>query len=110
MKIADCFICWTPNADSYPAGFRGKIRCFSAGTAHADMAPFACHAGRFDARAQDPRPEVRQAYVLMVALMMSERDGLNAGAVHRFMLEHVDEYREACAPELLDARYQHEEY
>jgi hypothetical protein len=102
MKIADCFICWTPVAEKYPSGFRGKIRLFQAGTAHVDMAPFACKAGRFDARAQDPRPEIRQAYVLMIALMMSERDGLNVASVHRFFLEHIDEYAAACAPELLE--------
>jgi hypothetical protein len=101
VKISDCTICWTPVSEEYPSGFRGKVRLFPAGTAPADMAPFACRAGRFDARAQDPRPEVRGAYVLMVALMMTERDGLDVGLVHRWMLENVDEYAAACAPDLL---------
>jgi hypothetical protein len=109
MRISDCTIAWTPIAEKYPAGFRGKVRLFPAGTPEADIAPFACRAGRFDARAQDPRREVRDAYTLMIALMMSKRDGLDVGSVHRFFLEHIDEYREACAPELLEAHSQRSE-
>jgi hypothetical protein len=109
MKITDCTIAWTPDRPEYPAGMRAKCRIFPGGAPQADLAPFPCQAGRFDARAQDPRPEVREAYVLAIALMMSERDGLDVGLVHRFFLQHIDEYREACAPELLEAYSQHSE-
>jgi hypothetical protein len=102
VKISDCTICWTPNSERYPVGFRAKVRIFSAGTPDPEMAPFACRAGRFDARAQDPRAEVRGAYVLAIALMMTERDGLDVEAVHRFLVDHIEEYRSACAPELLE--------
>ena len=103
MKISDATLAWTPDRPEYSAGMRGKCRLFPATAGEADIAPFACKAGRFDARAQDQRSEVREAYVMMVALMMSQRDGLDVGSVHRFFLEHIDEYREACAPELLEA-------
>src|SRR3977135_2104112 len=100
MKISECVIAWTPMDERYPAGMRGKLRVYPASAGEADLAPFACKAGRFDARAQDPRREVREAYVMMIALMATQRDGLDVASVHQLMLQ-VEEYRSGCAPELL---------
>jgi hypothetical protein len=100
VKIGDVTICWTPDGPQYPAGFRGKVRCFPAGTPEADLELFACRAGRVDTLAHDPSLEKRQAYALKLALFMTQRDGLNLAAVHQLMLA-IDEYRSGCAPELL---------
>ena len=64
------------------------------------MTPFPRRAGRCDARAQDVRLEVRQAYALMIAFALSERDGIDRAVVHDTMLQ-IDEYASGCAPELL---------
>jgi hypothetical protein len=100
VKLSDSIIAWTPARGGYPAGFRGKCRLFPGTTCAEDTAPFAHRAGRADPRAHDARLEVRQAYALMLAFAMSERDGLDVAAVHAVMLG-VDEYRAGCAPELL---------
>jgi hypothetical protein len=100
MKISDVTVAWTPDRPEYPPGFRGKLRFLPMGTGEADIALFACKAGRFDARAQDPRRETREAYVMMIALMMTQRDGLDVASVHKLLLQ-IEEYRSGCAPELL---------
>jgi hypothetical protein len=100
MKISECVIAWTPMDERYPAGMRGKLRLFSATAGQDEMTPFPCRAGRFDARAQDPRREAREAYVMMVALMATQRDGLDVASVHQLLLQ-IEEYRSGCAPELL---------
>jgi len=103
MKMSDAMICWTPNRPEYASGMRGKARIFAAVAAGVDeMTPFPRRAGRTDARAHDPRPEVRQTYALMLAFVMSERDGLDPATVHQTMLA-IDEYRDGCAQELLQA-------
>ena len=106
MKISDCFICWTPDRPEFPAGFRGKCRLFPAGTAVADMKLFACAAGRFDDRAQDPRREVREAYVLEASFTMTERHGLDRASVNQLLLQ-VEEY-ESAVREMLDAQHSEE--
>lgn len=99
MKLADCYICWTPLADSYPVGMRGKARLFRQAGPD-DLRPFVCRAGRNDARAHDPRLERRQTYALAVAMIMTVRDGLDVGDVHGLMLG-IDEYASGSCPELV---------
>ena len=100
MKISEAVICWTPDRTDFASGMRGKARIFPASTGVDEMAPFARRAGRSDARAHDARLEVRQAYCLMIAFAMSERDGLDPVGVHQLMLG-IEEYAAGCAPELL---------
>ncbi|MGB9331493.1 MAG: hypothetical protein WCB10_12060 [Steroidobacteraceae bacterium] len=109
MRIGDVTLCWSANREEVPAGFRGKLRIFPAGTAEADLAPFAHRGGRTDPRAHDPRRENREAYVVALATMLVDRDGLDFRTVHQAMLA-VEEYATGCAPELLEVRYPHEEY
>jgi hypothetical protein len=99
MKLSEVTIAWTPNRETFPAGFRGKVRIFQ-GAAVDEAAPFARRAGRCDSRALDGRIEVRQAYALMIAFAMSERDGLDVLTVHRAMLG-IEEYVAGCAQEVL---------
>jgi len=102
LSIADVFVCWTPDRDGYPAGFRGKARIFPAGTAEADLAPFAYRAGHCDSVAHDPRLEVRQAHCLRASVCMTQRDGLDVDVVHR-LWTGITEYRSALADDLAEA-------
>lgn len=105
MKIGEVVICWTPNTSEFPAGFRGKARIFTPTmTTQEAIAPFARRAGKIDPRAHDSREEVRQAYALMIAIAMSERDGLDLARVHQLMLS-IDEYASGCAEELPQASH-----
>jgi hypothetical protein len=99
MKISDAVIVWTPNCEQYPTGFRGKAIIFPASARPDEITPFARRAGRADPRAHDPRLEVRQAYALMIAMVMSERDGLDLASVHQLMLT-IEEYASGCAEDL----------
>jgi hypothetical protein len=99
VRISDATICWTPNCERYPAGFRGKARIFPSSARPDEITPFARRGGHADPRAHDPRLEVRQAYALMIAMAMSERDGLDLASVHQLMLS-IEEYASGCAEEL----------
>lgn len=108
MKISEVILAWTPDCPEYPAGFRGKLRLFAAGTPEADLQLFTHRAGRGSPRAHDPRREVREAYAVGIATLMIDRDGLDFRAVHQAMLQ-VEEYATGSAPELLETRSQHSE-
>jgi hypothetical protein len=102
VKLSEVVICWTPDRPEYQAGMRGKARIFSATAGRDDVGPFPCRAGHVDPRAHEPRLELREAYVMGIANVMSQRDGLEVSLVHRLLLR-IDEYRSGCAPELLNA-------
>jgi hypothetical protein len=96
MKISDVIVAFTPNRPEYPSGFRGKMRIFPAGTAEADLAPFAERGGRPNPRAHDSRREVREAYAVGLGNLMMCRDGLDPQTVHEALLV-IDEYRSGHA-------------
>jgi hypothetical protein len=98
--LRESLICWTPKRELYAPGFRGKIRIFPAGTPEEHWRPFAHRAGSCDARAHDARLEVRQTYALTIANVLVLRDGLDAAAVHKVMLE-VEEYVSGTMEETL---------
>jgi hypothetical protein len=100
VKISEATICWTPNLPKYPSGMRGKARIFPVTAGMDEMKPFPCRAGRSDPRAHDPRLELRQTFALMIAMIMTERDGLGLNVVHQLMLS-IDEYASGCAEDLL---------
>jgi hypothetical protein len=100
MKLNECTICWTPNRAEFPSGMRGKVRLFATTAGASEMAVFPCRVRHTEARANDPRREIREAYALGIAFILYERDRLDVSYVHQTMLA-IEEYRSGCASELL---------
>jgi len=77
--IKELVIAWTPNRPEFhPPGFRGKSRVEPL--PGVGLEQFARKAGASDARAHDPSPQVRQAYVLEIAREM-QQDGASTSCL-----------------------------
>ena len=96
--LQETYIAWTSPWSKLAT--RGECRLFSDGVSQADLQRYAHIAGRQDKRAWHPNPDTRRAYVMGVAFIMSQVDGLDLATVHALLLS-IREYQEGCAEEVL---------